>query len=377
MRTAKVSLLGLFATTLLAVACSVGTDEAFSSSEEALLKPPRDAGKADSATGSSDASTTNHCAPSPTSSTVVSVKDKGAKGDGTTNDTAAVQAAVDSVSGSGGTVLVPAGTYMIDALPGVNLGSKMTLQLAQGAILKAITNSADNYSVINVTARTNVNIVGGTLAGERNTHTGTTGEWGMGISVSGGSAIVIDGVTLKDMWGDGIYLTGQAVNTTVCSVAADNNRRQGMSIVGANGVVVKDSTFENTLGTNPMAGIDIEPNAGQSVTNVSITNSRFLSNGGSGIQVMGGGTAPVSAVTISGNTISNSGSNGGITCTGTSNDTITNNTISDTNNWGIFLDRDCSNITVTGNRITVSGGAAGKAIVDNGKRDHVSGNITN
>lgn len=55
----------------------------------------------------------------------VSVKDFGAKGDGTTDDTAAIQAAVTSLTSSGGTLLFPAGNYKTTApinwLPRVNL----------------------------------------------------------------------------------------------------------------------------------------------------------------------------------------------------------------------------------------------------------------
>ncbi len=43
----------------------------------------------------------------------VNVKDFGAKGDGKTDDTAAFQAALDSVKETGGTVFVPIGTYLI------------------------------------------------------------------------------------------------------------------------------------------------------------------------------------------------------------------------------------------------------------------------
>lgn len=43
----------------------------------------------------------------------VSVKDFGATGDGTTDDTAAIQAAIDRISTTGGTVYCPAGTYKI------------------------------------------------------------------------------------------------------------------------------------------------------------------------------------------------------------------------------------------------------------------------
>lgn len=46
-------------------------------------------------------------------STTISVRDLGAKGDGTTNDSAAFQQAINTLPAAGGTVFVPAGTYLI------------------------------------------------------------------------------------------------------------------------------------------------------------------------------------------------------------------------------------------------------------------------
>ena len=46
----------------------------------------------------------------------ISVKDFGAVGNGTTNDTAAIQAAIDSLSPNGGTLYMPPGTYLVDSL---------------------------------------------------------------------------------------------------------------------------------------------------------------------------------------------------------------------------------------------------------------------
>ena len=46
----------------------------------------------------------------------ISVKDFGAIGDGTTNDTSAVQAALTAVQTTGGTLYFPTGTYLIDSL---------------------------------------------------------------------------------------------------------------------------------------------------------------------------------------------------------------------------------------------------------------------
>jgi polygalacturonase len=52
------------------------------------------------------ASAIENCATTPTSSLVVNVKDKGAKGNGVADNTTAIQAAVDQVARTGGTVQV-------------------------------------------------------------------------------------------------------------------------------------------------------------------------------------------------------------------------------------------------------------------------------
>jgi polygalacturonase len=230
------------------------------------------------------------CAKAPASSLVVNVKDKGAKGDGRTDDTAAIQAAIDQVARNGATVLVPDGTYMVNAV-GENrltLKSDMTLKLSSDAKLKAIPNNSESYSVLYISGVSNVTVIGGTLEGEREEHSGNSGDWGMGIRIDRGAAhITISKVASKKMWGDGFYVQG-ATDVKFCSVTADNNRRQGLSIIEADGLVVKNSTFKNTHGTRPSDGIDLEPDtAAQRITNVRIQDSQFLDNAGAGIQIAG------------------------------------------------------------------------------------------
>ena len=70
---------------------------------------------------------------------VLNVLTFGAKGDGATLNTKAIQAAIDACP-AGGTVLIPAGTFISGAL---YLKSKMTLDIAKGATLKGSTNDAD------------------------------------------------------------------------------------------------------------------------------------------------------------------------------------------------------------------------------------------
>src|SRR5205814_1720338 len=81
----------------------------------------------------------------PSSVGAIDVRTHGARGDGTTDDTAALQSAVDAAS-AGSTVYVPDGTYRVHtasatcAVGGIVLRSDMTLLLAPGATLSAIPN---------------------------------------------------------------------------------------------------------------------------------------------------------------------------------------------------------------------------------------------
>ena len=70
----------------------------------------------------------------PSSAKVGSVLDVGAKGDGITKDTRAIQAAVDAAhAAGGGTVLLPAGIYLSGS---IWLKDDITFSLAEGAVLK-------------------------------------------------------------------------------------------------------------------------------------------------------------------------------------------------------------------------------------------------
>jgi parallel beta-helix repeat protein len=295
---------------------------------------------------------TTKCASAPTSSLVVNVKDKGAKGDGSTDDTQAIQSAVDAVAGSGGTVLVPDGTYAIDTVTkhGINLRNNMTFRMSSGAVLKALPNNRNWYQILFLDGVSNVNIIGGTLQGERDLHQGTTGEWGYGVGINASTNIVVEGVLAKDFWGDGFFVSYGSKDIKLCSVVADRNRRQGLSIVGVDGIVVQDSVFKNTNGTWPMAGIDIEPDVDTSVNNVRIVRSQFLNNAGNGIEVYNGNHA-ITNVTIDANTLSGNGTCGAISLYNVTGIAITNNTIVDSKT-GFFLTDGATGNVITGNTVT-------------------------
>ena len=75
---------------------------------------------------------------------VINVKDYGATGDGVTDDAAALQAAVDACGTSGGTVLFPPGTYLLDSAP-IDLPVANTAMMClsgYGATIKLAASSA-------------------------------------------------------------------------------------------------------------------------------------------------------------------------------------------------------------------------------------------
>lgn len=71
---------------------------------------------------------------------VFNVKDYGAKGDGSTLDTPAIQAAVDACARTGGTVLLPPGTYLSGT---IFMKSQVTLHISAGATLLGSTDLKD------------------------------------------------------------------------------------------------------------------------------------------------------------------------------------------------------------------------------------------
>ena len=133
-------------------------------------------------------------------------------------------------------------------------------------------NNYKHYYIIQAKGE-NINIKGdGTIIGDKRTHTGTEGEWGMGVDLRGAINTTVTGLKIKDCWGDCIYVGGNSRNVLIEKCKLDHGRRQGISVTKANGVIIKNCTITNVGGTAPEYAIDIEPNKCDSVDNILIEN---------------------------------------------------------------------------------------------------------
>jgi len=115
-------------------------------------------------------------------------------------------------------------------------------------------------------------------------------EWRMALALRGATNVEVNGLTLRDSGGDGIYIGGgrqdHCKDIRIRDVVCDNHYRQGMSITSVDGLTVEGATFKNTWGTPPSAGVDIEPDrATERVRGLVFRNCRFEDNYGDGIQV--------------------------------------------------------------------------------------------
>ena len=291
-------------------------------------------------------------------STTIDVRSKGARGDGKTDDTAAIQAAIDALPAAGGTVSVPAGNYMIDATRALRLRSNMRLQMAADAQLTALPNARKRYHVIKVWRADDVQIVGGRIVGERGQHQGSEGEWGYGINIQASHRVTVSGTHLSDCWGDGMWIgaLGEgasaevSTDVTVENVVSTNNRRQGVSIGPAQRVRILNCTFSNTHGTPPQSGIDLEPMAQGQLRDVLIQGCTFTGNKGCGVEIH----HSVSGVVVRQCTIRDNAGYG-VLAINTSNLRIEDNIIADNGLVGVALAKRTSDVTMTGNTLSSNG----------------------
>lgn len=268
------------------------------------------------ASASTPATSTPASSPASTAGVILDTS-FGVKGDGVTNDRVALQ---NAINGTVGQILLITGQSRINAA-GLDLRTNSHVRFASGASIKLLPYNTDTYEILRLADVSNVTLESPYLDGSKELNSKKTGEWGMGISITGASNCTITSPTTINCWGDGIYINNSDTksnsysnNITVNSHHATGCRRQGVSIISGTGITFNTPLWENIGGTAPGCGLDIEPNDNTAVfQNIKIVSPTTNNCAGGGINVYFGFLpGPVSktvSISITGHT--DTGSPGG------------------------------------------------------------------
>lgn len=312
---------------------------------------------------------------------VINVLNYGALGDGVTNDTAAIQAAINAAAGRD-TVLIPntGSSYMIT---GITLPSNTVMQLDGTLKLIAASSPYGGSMVCVLGGANNVIVFGsGTIDGNASAQTGVAG--GIGTPNAAATNIVVRGVTITNHknWPVNFYSItnglldrvtmsnsgnspGFAVNCVNCW--ADHCFVTGINDVafGIYGGGSNCGITNSYISGNNWVGLFVLNDVGQpaAASNILFANNIVTYNKLSGIAVYSGttGLPQHSGIVLSGNIVhhnnqGNAANHGGIWVRNSKNVLVANNQVSYDGNGsngavGIYADSYSSHVKISNNQI--------------------------
>ncbi|KAA6440699.1 right-handed parallel beta-helix repeat-containing protein [Dyadobacter flavalbus] len=219
----------------------------------------------------------------------VNVEWFGVVGDGATDHTATLQKMLDRADISSIYFPKPAVSYRIKNL---NMRSNKTLTLEEGTVVEGFGTLGLEERMIMMYNVQNVSIKGNNVVFKDQKAKYTSGEQRHIFIMLGVKNVTIEGIAANNSGGDGFYIGSSPTqkfseNVKLINISADNNRRQGLSIISGKNIEVISPVFSNTNGTAPSAGIDIEPNyPDEFLEGIRITNPITKNNIGAGIVIL-------------------------------------------------------------------------------------------
>ena len=111
------------------------------------------------------------------------------------------------------------------------------------------------------------------------------GEWRHTLSIGRSRNVTVEGLTLEESGGDGVYLGSLTGNVVLRDLVCDRHHRQGISVISAKGLLIERCVMKNTRGTPPEAGIDFEPNyRSEELTDIVMRDCEIADNEGNGLE---------------------------------------------------------------------------------------------
>ena len=115
-------------------------------------------------------------------------------------------------------------------------------------------------------------------------------EWRMSLNLLSCRNVTIEGLSLVESGGDGVYLgvaggNGPCRDIVLRDIVCDRQYRQGISVISAHNLLIERCTLSGTGGTPPAAGIDFEPNRpSEELSEIVMKDCTISDNSGAGIQ---------------------------------------------------------------------------------------------
>ena len=300
---------------------------------------------------------------------IVSVKDFGAKGDGVTDDTGAIQDAFDSLSsgqtldfGSGNVYLL-SGTVTLDSKTNVKLTGESELRMVSGWVIVGDPNPQNpappNNRIIQIKSCNGVTVDGLVLNGNM-TNTPSHIYNGYGINAADSFDVRYENLTVKNFGGEG--LTGEGTQRLWITNCRTENVNHGVNVFGGCQQVFVSNNY---LQYNSFA-VFVEGAVGVTIDgNICSQTAVYTSQPRAGIVLKNtAGLGDLDRIVISdnifhtnnldnANTIWCNGGSGGDTKFG--NVIISNNELHSPFKWGIKAEGTYGLITATGNQIHDAG----------------------
>jgi parallel beta-helix repeat protein len=265
------------------------------------------------------------------------------------DDTDAINAELDA---RGQVTFLSGGQYKINC-SGVRLNSGNRL-LAAGATLKLINTNVPRCRMFETAiGAQNILVQGGTMVGDRT----VPAEWQILFRVDGAHNVKIEGVVFDGAGTDNLWIGGNgapSTNVRVVKTTFKNARRNGVSAVYLHKGIFHQNIFEGTRGAeSPVAGLNLEPNSYEYVSDITITQNTFRNNAGPGIYAHIGNGLPGTGYVVANNFFQSNGRSA-IIFSRITKGSITNNTIRSHLNRAtpaVVIGDQSSDIDIHGNRL--------------------------
>jgi polygalacturonase len=236
------------------------------------------------------------------SAATFNVKNYGAKGDGSNNDTSAINSAITAANTAGGGIVeFPSGTYSSGS---IHLKNNVTLQIDSGATIKGRSGSIDTAESNSFSAYqdyghshfhdaliwgdglTNIGITGpGTIDGNGALKTSqpSTGDGDKAVSLKLCDGVVLSDFTIKNGGWFGILTNGTNDMVVTNIKVLDSNQRDAFDLINAKHVDISDSDIE---GSDDSMCLKADFALGVKTLNqdIRVTNCKILSTGNNAVQ---------------------------------------------------------------------------------------------